>query len=302
MDVQKRYFFSNASSDRVAAGRFGLSLSIQISRCMGWLAELQLPPGLTALIVNRYIHWFGIDMAEVHVPERGFATLGDFFARSLKPGVRPICRDPEGIVSPCDGIILDKGPIGEGSATRLLVKGSRYGLVELTGTPQAAAELSGGGYCAIYLHPKDYHRVHAPMNSIVLDVRHLPGTRMPVAPWAAAFTDRVLSRNERLIFTLKWSEVGDRLLLVMVAALGVGGIERLAQNRSTPQDGLTPETMRQSGVLRGSEIGAFRFGSTVLMFWPKQAICLADSLRVGQRVSVGQRIGQLRTRELSLPV
>lgn len=278
------------------------SISVCASHVLGFLDKARLPQFALTPMIRAYVRWFAVDMSQVAIPEGGFDTFGSFFARRLQPNSRHICGDPGSLVCPCDGLIVDLGDIDADDATTLVIKGVTYRLGELIGDEQTAAELAGGGYCVIYLHPRDYHRVHVPVSSVLTRVQHLPGTRLPVAPWAAEFNKDVLRRNERLAFHLEWSSNGDRLVLLMVSAFGVGGIESETvgmepAGRRTIQDA-TAGTFRR----RGDEIGAFRLGSTVALLWPKGAVILDESVQVGGRVCVGQRIGRLRARERTAPL
>ena len=48
------------------------------------------------------------------------------------------------------------------------VKGSEYDVGALLGDPADAARFEGGWYCIVYLSPRDYHRVHAPVSGTVI--------------------------------------------------------------------------------------------------------------------------------------
>lgn len=252
-------------------------LAVRAGRVLGAAAALRFPKAALASVVKAYIAWFGVEMTDVLVPRGGFGTFGEFFARKMKPGARSVCGDPGSVISPCDGVVIEAGRIDDGAASALAVKGTIYRLDELVADRGVAASLTGGGYCLIYLHPRDYHRVHAPVDATLKGVRRVPGARYPVAPWAENLCDGVLGRNERVAFDLELPNDKRRLLLLMVAAFGVSDIE-----------------CRSTGALRrGDEVGAFRLGSTVGLFWPRGLVALDDSIEAGSRVLMGQRIGMV---------
>ena len=61
-------------------------------------------------------------------------------------------------------------------------KGREYTLAELLADDVLAARLTGGAYMTIYLSPRDYHRVHAPVSGRVVGYDYLPGALWPVKP------------------------------------------------------------------------------------------------------------------------
>jgi phosphatidylserine decarboxylase len=254
-----------------------------------------MPRRVSSPLVTAYAAWLGIDMSEVERPADGFRTFGEFFARRLKPNARPVSSQPQAVVSPCDGLLTSRGRIGQGGGKTLTVKNRWYSVTDLVGDEALGAELVGGQFCLFYLHPRDYHRVHVPMDAVITAIRHLPGARYPAAPWAARLAAGVPIDNERVVFDLELPRSHQRCGLVMIAAFGVGNIECLNQPRGPASRGRQPFVERRP-VNRGEEIGAFRLGSTVGLLWPEHAISLDERLEVGTRVFAGQAIGRLAPR------
>ena len=140
-----------------------------------------------------------------------------------------------------------------------------------------------------YLHPRDYHRVHAPTDGTLRAVRHMPGARYPMAPWASGFSNGAIGKNERMAFDIELPKNGHRYVVLMVAAFGVGGIE----SSHMPEDAGGHRTGLADVVSRGDEIGTFRIGSTVVLLWPKGAFEIDSRVMDDERVLVGQEIGRL---------
>jgi len=139
---------------------------IGASRLMGRAADLPLPAPVLRPLIQAYASWFGVDMGAALTPPGGFGSFGAFFARRLRAGARPVDGAPAAVVSPCDGLLLEAGHISESDPSwSVTVKGARYGLAELIGDGATAQALAGGGYCVLYLHPRDYHRVHVPFDA-----------------------------------------------------------------------------------------------------------------------------------------
>lgn len=252
-------------------------------------AELRLPRPVLGLLMKAYSAWLDVDMNGVLTPQGGFGCFGDFFARRLRPEYGPICAEPGTLVSPCDGSVQQRSAIDTQVLDSITIKGCTVSLGNLIGDADVAASLVGGTFCVIYLHPRDYHRVHVPIDGILSSVRHVPGARYPVASWASGLTDEVLSRNERVAFDFELTPAGPRCVVLMVAAFGVGGIESPYLSRGMRGN---RKNMAEA-VARGDDLGAFRIGSTVLLLLPAGAVELDRRVTVGSRVLAGQVIGRL---------
>lgn len=232
----------------------------------------------------------GADVSEAELPLEDYPSLGEFFCRKLRDGARPIDMTPGVIISPCDGAIAARGVATDGEL--LQVKGKTYKLDELLVDEAYAQRFVGGDYVTIYLSPRDYHRVHAPVAAEITAYDYVPGTLFPVNAAATARVDRLLARNERVVLRLDAGKAGH-IAFVMVGAAGVGNMRvedfDSASLRSSRE--LRHIQLSDRRVQRGDELGAFRLGSTVVMvFEPGKAILAGD---LGQAVKFGERLGNL---------
>jgi phosphatidylserine decarboxylase len=270
----------------------GSRAALGLSRMMGRLADVKAPSELLKPAISLYSKAMGVDADAYEEQKGGFASFNEFFGRRLKEGERPICTDKDALISPCDGRLSSFGAL-EGEALEFSIKQSRYNLTSLLGSETDAVRFQGGTFAVIYLHPRDYHRVHAPCGSILSKARHIPGARYPVNGWCEALVENIYDKNERMAFFFDLPD-GQCIALVMVAALGVGNIE-------TPFD---PGVDRRQAVMRerffdpavtiakGMEIGAFLLGSTVVLIGSRGAFSLDKGLMVGP-TRLGVRIGEL---------
>ena len=96
--------------------------------------------------------------------------------------------DPRAIVSPADGRIESIGRIDAGG--NFLVKGRPYSVAELVGDAAEARRFLGGAGFVVYLSPRDYHRVHAPVAGVIRRIRSMPGDYFPVNADRAFATSR----------------------------------------------------------------------------------------------------------------
>jgi phosphatidylserine decarboxylase len=236
----------------------------------------------------------GAELDEVELPLDAYPSLSSFFSRKLREGARSIDDVEQAVTSPCDGRI---GAVGEAVGGHLIqAKGKSYRLDELLADEALAADLDGGTYVTVYLSPRDYHRVHAPIDAVLVGYDYVPGSLFPVSQFFADRIDNLFSTNERVILHLE-TEWG-RLAMVMVGAAGVGNIELrypALESRSLRKVGRPRRVRLAEGVAvrRGDELGAFLLGSTVIAVFESDVLDI-DSTVVGRPVRLGQPIASLR--------
>ncbi len=278
--------------DSLLVNFVGSRAALGVSRIMGKLADVNAPNSVIRPAVSLYSKIVGVDSDAYEEPENGFHSFNAFFGRRLKENERPICKDENALLSPCDGRLSAFGAL-EGSTAAFSIKQSHYTVAGLLGSETDAERFQDGVFAVIYLHPRDYHRVHSPCPSSLIKTRHIPGRRYPVNGWSEARVENIYDKNERMVFLFEFPG-GRSIALVMVAALGVGNIE-------TPFD---PGVDKRQPVLRercfdpavpiseGVEIGAFLLGSTVVLLGSNGAFSLDQGLMIGP-TRLGVRIGEM---------
>jgi phosphatidylserine decarboxylase len=198
-------------------------------------------------------------MAEVAPSEDAYPTFDAFFTRPLRVGARDISSDD--VVSPADGVLSASGPIDPGA--RLSVKGRAYEVSELSGDPSDKSRYAGGSFAIVYLSPRDYHRVHSPVDGVIRTVRVVGGDLYPVNPIGERHVPRLLVTNHRAAICIDTERLG-RVSVVMVGAIVVGRISvRVLNGRNFAQGSHTVSPA--ATVHRGDEIGIFHLGSTVVL-------------------------------------
>jgi phosphatidylserine decarboxylase len=261
------------------------------SAFVGWGARRRVPSALRPPAYRVFARAVGADLGEAELELRAYATFGDLFVRRLRAGARRIDPTPGIVVAPCDGVVAAAGQASGG--TMIQAKGRGYSLDELVADRRLADRLVDGAYATIYLSPRDYHRVHAPLDARVVRYHYLPGALWPVNPRVAARRDRLLARNERVVIELDVG--GVAVAVVMVGASGVGNIDlvhgQLRTQSAAWRASAEPRTRElDERVRRGDELAAFRLGSTVVLVLAPHAGDVA--LTVDQVVRVGERIGR----------
>ncbi|XWW96690.1 hypothetical protein V2A60_004667 [Cordyceps javanica] len=113
-----------------------------ISRLWGKFNELTIPYYLRVPGFKLYSWIFGVNLSEVSEPDlHVYPNLAAFFYRTLKPGARPLDPDPQVLLSPSDGKILQFGQIDGGNIEQ--VKGMTYTVDALLGKHTPSPSLSG---------------------------------------------------------------------------------------------------------------------------------------------------------------
>lgn len=261
-----------------------------ISRMMGNFARKPISKKL----IPHYIRYYKIDLKPVKRNVNEFSCLLDFFVRELRPEARPIHPDPFMIVSPVDGTISQLGKIENGSLVQ--AKGVSYSLSELLGGDEKkVAQFLGGYFVTIYLSPRDYHRIHMPIQGKVSEWVYIPGNLDPVNKWGIKHVPGVFARNERVISYLQSTTC--RMALIKVGATNVGSIKveyepnlitntkRPTRNQKIYEDG--PE------LEKGAELGRFEFGSTVILLFEPGSIQWKANIELGTKLQMGQPIAEI---------
>jgi phosphatidylserine decarboxylase len=265
-----------------------------LSRAFGRLSDIAFPSPLQASINHGYARLVGADLGEAELPAAQYQTLGSFFTRRLRDGLRPIDEGEGALVSPVDGRISQLGALDH-DLTLLQAKGKHYALAELLGSDEDAQRFDGGAFITLYLSPRDYHRIHAPVTGEILSMRYLPGQLLPVNPFAVRSFEALFPRNERLISFLR-AEDGTHVAVVKVGATCVGRIslayDDFITNLSSTHRPLTRHYPSPIPVRRGDELGMFNLGSTVILVVQGPSFALEPTLAPEDPVRLGMRLGR----------
>lgn len=235
----------------------------------------------------------GADLDEVELPLAEYPSLGSFFARRLRADARVVSADSHDVISPSDGTLAHVCVVEHD--TVLQAKGKLYSLAQLLADPDLAAALERGHAFTIYLSPRDYHRVHAPVSGQLSGYTYVPGTLFPVSRIYSNNVDELFARNERVVFRLDTPD--GPVAVVMVGATGVGNVwlahadaqtRRYRGSTESQQIRLDPPV----AVEKGDELGAFYLGSTVVMVFGEGTVEPDKALRPDQAIAFGQSIGK----------
>lgn len=233
----------------------------RITRAVGRLCEARLSPAVSQAVVGLYARAYAVELHEAR-QNGGYESFDAFFTRRLRDGARPLFDDERAVLSPADGRVEAIGPVQAGGT--FSIKGRSYRAPELIGDEDDARRYEGGNFAVVYLSPRDYHRVHAPVAGNVPLVRSLPGDLYPVNSIGERHVPGLFARNRRVAIVVD-TQAHGRVTVVMVGAMIVGRITVTGiDERDVPLGNHRFDPPRR--VERGDEIGIFHLGSTAVVF------------------------------------
>jgi phosphatidylserine decarboxylase len=248
-------------------------------------------------LIGSFVRGFRPRMDEALEPDpQRYATFNEFFTRALKAGARSIAADPDAVVSPVDATISQ---IGSLESHRLLqAKNRYYALAELLGGASRWTDrFAGGEYATFYLAPRNYHRIHMPVDGRLVAARFIPGRLFSVNAVTAASVAGLFARNERIV--CMFENARAPFAVVLVGALFVGSMATVWHGDVTPRRPRracelpldAPAAPRE--LPKGGELGRFNMGSTVILLFPPGIIAWRSDLVAGSRVLVGEPVARL---------
>lgn len=244
-------------------------------------------------LIGRVVKAYDVDMSQAVQPDPyAYSSFNAFFTRALKPDARPIPADELDIACPADGRISQFGTVRDGRIFQ--AKGQDFSATELLGDEAAAAPYRNGRFITVYLSPRDYHRVHAPLAGRLRETVHIPGRLFSVAPFAVEAVPRLFARNERLV--CHFDGAHGPFAVVMVGAMLVSGVETVWSGVEIPPyaSAIVRKDWRGKNISleRGAELGRFNMGSTVIVLLPSESAELGNRLSIQMPVMARQSIGK----------
>ncbi|HAT9524996.1 TPA: phosphatidylserine decarboxylase [Legionella pneumophila subsp. pneumophila] len=259
-----------------------------ITALAGYFADVR-NPRLKNFLIRNFIRKFDVDMSEALIEDpKSYDCFNDFFIRHLKPECRPLSQSD--VICPVDGCISEIGKIERGQL--LQAKGKYYSVQELLACDgQLAEQFVQGQFATLYLSPKDYHRVHMPIDAELVSMTYIPGALFSVQPATTRVVPKLFARNERLAIFFK-TKIGP-MVMVMVGATIVGAIGTSWHGdvkRSKKLERFDySEQFPDKFISQGSEVGYFKLGSTVvLLFANGEKIQWDKELLAGSKIQLGK--------------
>ncbi len=295
---------SQAPARRKAAANLGARLFVTLqrmlpkhalSRAVHRVARNRAPFVKHALIAA-FVRAFRPEMDGVCEPDlRRYESFNAFFTRALASAARPIDTEPRALVSPVDGTVSQIGYLDERNIVQ--AKGRTYGLdALLCNHGQWVERLAGGAFATLYLAPRNYHRIHMPLDAELRAAWYVPGRLFSVNETTTLAVPELFARNERVVCAFE-TPSGLPFTVVLVGALFVGSIATRWHGDVTPcspRKALELPVPAPARLLqKGEEMGRFNLGSTVVLLLPPRSLRWLPHLVAGSRIRMGERLALL---------
>lgn len=264
-----------------------------LTRLAGLLAGAKLG-GLTTLMIEQFVKHYQINTKEMMGKIQDYKTFNAFFSRPLIPSARPINYNADAVTYPVDGKISQFGKIEDKFLFQ--AKNHYYTTEALLADAKEAAAFQNGDFITIYLSPKDYHRVHIPFDGTLDKMIHVPGDLFSVNQFNAKHIPELFARNERVVCYFNTS-IG-RMAVVFVGATIVRSIATAWTGTVAPNKNkdisIYEYAARNLSFPKGSEIGKFFMGSTVICLFEKDKIDFNKDMQSGQPTRMGMQMAKTK--------
>jgi phosphatidylserine decarboxylase len=267
---------------------------------ISWLAGVLANSNVIWLknyLIRYFINRYPVNLSEAEESNPfAYASYNDFFTRSLKPTLRPIASGLHDFASPADGQISQFGSI----EYDLIFQAKKHFYTTsdlLGGNADTAKAFLNGHFVTIYLAPKDYHRVHMPIDGQLFKMIYIPGKLFSVNHRTTNYTPNLFARNERVV-ALFHTSIGD-VAMVLVGAMIVGSIETVWAGTITPPHRNRIQFWDYNhpiSLKRGEEMGRFKLGSTVIVLTEADTLEFDPTCMMHQDLKMGERIGSFTAR------
>ncbi|MTV40655.1 archaetidylserine decarboxylase [Duganella radicis] len=246
--------------------------------------------GLIRWFVGRY----NVNMDEALDPNiANYKTFNEFFTRALRPDARPLAD--AAYICPVDGRISQFGDIENDQIFQ--AKGHQFSTTALVGgDARLAAQFQHGSFANLYLSPRDYHRIHMPIDGKLTRMIYVPGELFSVNPTTARGIPGLFARNERVVCVFDTAH--GPFVMTLVGATIVGSMATVWHGVVNPPR--LPQVTEwkyddQNIVLKkGDELGRFLLGSTVVMLFQKDVLKFNPAWQPAGSVQLGEEMAQLK--------
>jgi len=264
-----------------------------ISRGFGKFANKEFPTFCQNIINKGYVKLLGLDMSEFE-PAHNYKSLNALFTRKLVK-LREIDEDKNSFISPADSFVTAQGKIKDDLA--LQIKGFCYSVDELLTDKfeeKNIKKLHNGEFMNFYLSPKDYHRYHMPFDAKINRVVYVPAALYPVNNTYLNSMPELFVKNERVIVECE-SKDKKIFYIVLVGALNVGKMTLSFEpsiDTNTDKKEIEVYDYDDIDLKKAFELGMFKMGSTVLLFFQKDFVTLENKLN--QKVRFGEKVASIK--------
>lgn len=257
------------------AGR--LALKLMVNPAVSKIGGAYMDSRVSKIHINHFIKSSKIDMTQYETAV--YKSFNEFFTRKILADKRPVHREKEFLISPCDGR-LSAYRISENSD--FYIKKSHYSIKDLIKNSKAAPDFNEGTCLIFRLCVDDYHRYAYIDNGEILENQFVEGKLHTVRP-IAVNRQPIFIQNSRE-YTIIDTENFGRIAQIEVGAMMIG---RILNHQ------------KEGCVVKGSEKGMFLYGgSTIVLLLEKDVADIPELFfentanGIETRVKYGSRIGK----------
>ena len=255
---------------------------------------MDTPESLDDAAVQSYYDSPRYNMGDYVVPKGGWKTFNQFFARSVKPGYRPVAavNDDHVIVSPADS--TNDGQWEVNAESKVNIKGLEWSIEELLEGSDYKDDFAGGIWIHQFLNTVDYHRQHAAVGGKVIEARVLQGaTWLGVEAVPIEGDDKgrrhIVRRKLSALDEAGYQFLQTRGLIVIQSKIGKVailpmGMAQVSSIVVTAEKGVT--------LRKGEEISYFQFGGSDIVMVFERASNVSITAQPGVHYKVGSRIAE----------
>ena len=255
---------------------------------------MDTPESLNEEAVKSYYDSPRYNMDDYEMPMGGWKTFNQFFARSVKPGYRPVAaiNDDHVIVSPADS--TNDGQWEVNADSQVNIKGLEWSIDELLEGSKYKDDFKGGIWIHQFLNTTDYHRQHAAVGGKVIEARVIQG-----ATWLGITTEpiegdekgrnHIVRRKLTALDEAGYQFIQTRGLIVIQSKIGKVailpmGMAQVSSIIVTAEEGTT--------LRKGEEISYFQFGGSDIVMVFERASNVSITAQPGVHYRTGTRIAQ----------
>ncbi|MCM1491060.1 MAG: phosphatidylserine decarboxylase [Muribaculum sp.] len=255
---------------------------------------MDTPESLDEAAVKSYYDSPRYNMGDYEMPKGGWKTFNQFFARSVKPGYRPVAaiNDDHVITSPADS--TNAGQWEVNAESKVNVKGLEWSIEELLEGSAYKDDFRGGVWIHQFLNTTDYHRQHAPVGGKVLEAREIQG-----ATWLGVHAEPIEGDPQGRQHIVRRKLVAEdeagyqflqtRGLIVIQSKIGKVailpmGMAQVSSIIVTAEEGTT--------LRKGEEISYFQFGGSDIVVLFERASNVSITAQPGVHYKTGTRIAE----------
>ena len=280
---------SAAVFDRLAVAAQYLLPKQALTTLAGRFADTEAG-SLSTSVIRWFVRRYGVDLSEaVDSNPVSYRSFNEFFTRPLRSGARPLA-DAD-FICPVDGTISQFGRIEHDQIFQ--AKGHHYSTTALVGGDgELASRFTDGAFATLYLSPRDYHRIHMPVDGRLRRMIHVPGELFSVNPATARGVPGLFARNERVVCVFD-ADFGS-FVLTLVGATIVGSMATVWHGTVNPPRGGQIREWRYDEqrvwLRKGEEMGRFLLGSTVVLLFPRDTLRFHPAWTAARAVRMGERM------------